>query len=1174
MISSSKKRRLQEYYTATTAAELIQQHSRMLRSYKGINDIAKQMDYHENKDIIHFFQKEQKEWNRKLNNDIKHIIKHIHKPSVGDMVLSAASSGNEKLLIDNNDTLLDSSVSNVVNNDRGYKDRNNDNNLSICNLLENNKSMQTKIYGINVPFIKKKHNDAIRCKNNIVQPEMKLDVNGHEPSITKSSSKVTSKKYLMDPYYSRSDPTIIERSRKLDNKHKMQYQNFYTLWKQNKINEWKGRSPSNAIAALCIKNYETELYFNKVFIEKIKNHEVRRCRPTCLLHTYILCSNGVFNGYICFPGQCFIEYWMKVLRDALETPEWQKRHFIVDPEDNKKYIRSKCYPIVWGLREIELFPKPLWCKWTKGNGRGGMFYFNDCTFLTDIPPSNVPYYISCHDARNYPPISSTASVKEIREDDKIERSILLGHEHLHLNNNEHINDPNVAINITDSSHKNEAESLNSINHVKAIQKKHRFEALIAKYNQSKPSGFMKYNPFPDPSESYDISMFALYKEVRQGIYYRLRHNWRMDDIINDCEKELKEKNDLDLCRQIIEAIPLFPIPKCHNLFKLIQNIIPDNGLLAKKMYKRINGIKNTHYGGSVLYQEGTKRGNHCGTCQEDFSHKASRTANRCANCNHRANEHHIGCAIIIGNDKSIGICKGCALAKPFLYDIENYNELKQWKHMELINVSTDNAYCTYKGFPPILHDQIFIQRLCINERTATISTSIASKLFDFKSQKEKLFRYKKRSNVRYTTLKNRVNLEYYQALYHYFTPKSNWTYDTAPFQYENAKDLLQFKSDYGEQLNQGFVGFDESIMPRIDGAMNHFESMTTLWDTCLWPGILRKGVHPLQLVLFSHYCSAAFYRTIWRKIDKTQLIPITMMAGMSRYIAYKSRKTCLSGLFGMDRKIQEILLNNYRSNQLTKIWGSIYHKRLMKQLIQLRQKRKSLNKQNRGQRRYWKQIVHVNKKIKVILNKLKKAPKKVLKRISSNIAEFINEHAPEFNALYKKTQYFVEICRWGLACANPSAARFLIKNRIDYGIIDGNDLKQSDCMVYNGGHSVKEHVDTEDVSMHGEENQFDILKLPPPPKLLPIIKSKSSLLCHRAEIGGQDVNCCHVDLHPDDTDYGGHKEIQPLSMYAMVGKGCWGGMMHALHGLTYDPISKQYNGFESIQYTMVLRPAG
>ena len=65
-----------------------------------------------------------------------------------------------------------------------------------------------------------------------------------------------------------------------------------------------------------------------------------------------------------------------------------------------------------------------------------------------------------------------------------------------------------------------------------------------------------------------------------------------------------------------------------------------------------------------------------------------------------------------------------------------------------------------------------------------------------------------------------------------------------------------------------------------------------------------------------------------------------------------------------------------------------------------------------------------------------------------------------------------------------------------------------------------------------------------------------------------------MDLHPDATDYGGHKEIQPLSMYAMVGKGCWGGMMHALHGLTYDPISKQYNGFESIQYTMVLRPAG
>ena len=121
-------------------------------------------------------------------------------------------------------------------------------------------------------------------------------------------------------------------------------------------------------------------------------------------------------------------------------------------------------------------------------------------------------------------------------------------------------------------------------------------------------------------------------------------------------------------------------------------------------------------------------------------------------------------------------------------------------------------------------------------------------------------------------------------------------------------------------------------------------------------------------------------------------------------------------------------------------------------------------------------------------------------------------------------------------------------------------------MIYYPKHSVVPHVDTEGLAKNGTRNVYVVLKFDE--------DAGSSILCNCSESGGNGANCCMKDCDEDKVDFGGHKEIGKMSIYFMIGRGAFGGPMHALHGLSRERkgIKEAYSGFETKQHTLVLRP--
>ena len=313
---------------------------------------------------------------------------------------------------------------------------------------------------------------------------------------------------------------------------------------------------------------------------------------------------------------------------------------------------------------------------------------------------------------------------------------------------------------------------------------------------------------------------------------------------------------------------------------------------------------------------------------------------------------------------------------------------------------------------------------------------------------------------------------------------------------------------------------------------------------------------PEQLQLFLEKCHAGMLAKL--------------MVGLSIAAAYKGWKPCHKVLLTPNEKrlFQFLQKKGLEDNNLELYFekdkiDELY--KIVKEIVELEESSTSslLSEPQRKKRR--KKIKKLRKKKERLIKNyfVKKKPK--LKMVPSTVKEWISRkpRGKQFLREIDRFKCLVCILQLAIALAIPPLCKPMIQYIIKKGKIDGSENGALDLMVYGEGHWVFPHTDLEDyiVEEMPSLGAYIVAKIDP--------ESTSCIFCNSSEERG---NCCWKDIEPENVNYGGHQELDPLCVYFMVRKAVHGGPYHSLHGKMRKGARNLWCGFDSQQITMVLRP--
>jgi len=645
-----------------------------------------------------------------------------------------------------------------------------------------------------------------------------------------------------------------------------------------------------------------------------------------------------------------------------------------------------------------------------------------------------------------------------------------------------------------------------------------------------------FNPtvISDP-EQINSTLFPFNGNCLQDLKYRVEHLWMIEPaLINKITESIETIIDWELVKLVVDSWWLFPVDKSAELRKSLLNCLAKNTVLLQQLKDKIELIKDVHFGCDKLYSKTWTGPKHCQHCNAEFRRKATQTANRCDYEAKEVNNFHIEEGIVLGKYLNISICPKCARKEEWIEVGVGGEELKNWSCLRVIGRSDDSS--TFTGVPKLWRNQIFIQGQFVPQRMFTLKTKDAEKYIGNYSELFDDWVYKKQKNIRYIKAQKKISLSNTAKYYHkIFENKSEYDEKNDRFDWPTEKKSVWY-TNYGEMRFTGFAGYDEKVLKQIGGAPEMLKELKKLLNTKIFP----KGQEPQNMEIFQKYCYSSFYKQSGKDVR---------MVGFSSGKTYKGRNTCFAQLFKHGEEVQSAVLDNQKTNQLHHYWP----KEDVQDLVELRKKIKEKEEK----------IEKLKKEKEEMLKALEaKTTKQQIDTKDSDIANYIRKKSPRILEIFEDVKYLVCILQLGLAIEFPALAPALLKN-LSEEVMDGKEYQNVDALIYYPKHSVVPHVDDAGLAKRGTLNTYVVLKFDE--------TAGPSILCNCSETGGTGANCCWKECDRNHPDHGGHQVISEMEVYWMIGRGAFGGPMHALHGLLRKA-NRLFAGFDTEQYSLVLRP--
>ena len=674
------------------------------------------------------------------------------------------------------------------------------------------------------------------------------------------------------------------------------------------------------------------------------------------------------------------------------------------------------------------------------------------------------------------------------------------------------------------------------------------------------SAFRRFNPYFTKIIDCTLEILNCHN-ILKDVEYRMAHSWWFSvSIVQKIILYFKTHVDVSFARQIIEQWLLIPKENNYALkLEVIKQLKDDKQWIDK--LNKIDSllIKKTLYSHPELVQNLKKYPQKtCVSCNEGFADTAPLVANICDMCRNWKNKSHITELEGIGKYGSHGVCYVCLKTK-FLRSMYN---IHQWRELRLFHEDADTQLAYFIGYPPSVQQQIMIQGWYIADRTCCMPIAVAAKLFaNYQNYRIQLHNTSKPCNVRYRNIPIPASTANAHAIIQaHFGTKSKFNAGhvnsiAMPFSFQDQHQV--WVTDYGTLLFCGFAGFQGPVQ-RECNAIPLCKEWKDAVDS-FFPG-MHNGKTPQDWSWFQTNCSGLFAKMITIKNQITDKSETKLgMIGMSEVSAYKTQEKCYCQAFKSDKETATKLWNNIESNQL----NLFFNQQLLDKLKSLRKELKNLNKKrilNQKQVDRRLQILKDIKKTKLDIEA--GTVKKKLRKTKSNITEEILKKCPEWNRIKTQFNYFTEVKKYALAKACPPIAYLLVTDLLD-DVPDGDRLQQQDTMVYFDGYSLNQHVDFVEIANNKVEVVYGVDKKD--------WFALDCLMCHMCGQGGTGCNCHWKKRMECDGRRGGHHTITSLSSYYMVGRGAWGGFMHAIHGKGKKG-NGQFGGVEGTHYGTVARP--
>ena len=1161
MITSSKKRRLKWSHEGYTIQQWIQRHQMYLRSkpvIKALQNELKQViiNYKQQQkyqDITQFLRKEDKDFDIKINNDIKQVI----------------NSENEKIKANRKiiDSLCQNKIRNAirlnhdkrVNSDRWHNVNYNpriEQSLSRTPRNEipspSDKKKQSIIYGVNMPYIEKIRN---RKKQTSAHSVAVLAINNADTSnVSLECSFKQLAPSLIGKECNEFVPCILEQEAARTDKERPPYQDFVRLVELDKVKEWEGaRHPSGEIVVLYIRNgkHEDEQYYDYVMISKTKLLECRARKPCGLNYKLILISPGTVNGYIKITGVAFLNGYIKVSRKELVHPFWKAKHLIRTQEDLDFFIwNRKPHPILWNMCDATEFERAIYVKYRQSTGRGGLYSFTDTAKLTfNLPIRRTPYICSFKERHQRQNIYIPDGI-QFWDPVKCNVQNLLSEIRSYYHENAQHNTGDNDTSSNESPDLLQPIGLHPYN-VKCIK-------LIFKQTNA------------DDAEN---SQYPRNQNCLIDLIYLTTHQRKIDDFtITSLCNALTNRPNWYLITQTIESWLLIPKGKSKKLKYILSKLIRnDLGYIKWLNYVDaliISTFKS--YEGSGL--DAVTKTRYCknASTNDKFGRTALDIAVSCQYCHDPNNDGYITQLVPMAPYLCRGICFNCAKLPPFLRDDINFSI--DYTRIRLFNEDAEDKYSYFVGVPSVYKHQIFIDEWFCPQRTYRLPTSVAKKVIDNYAEQERQIHLRPK-NVVYKASKHKLDLTRgvelirrgYPHITEYLFSNGN---RYGPFTFNKKKHVVHF-GEHGSIQQNHYVAYEDGMFATVGG----YQSLDQEYIKTL-KVLFGVDKHPLEVNLFQQICGAGFWATTGLYVS---------LRGMSQTFSYKSGKPCALALSSENREIQQNYLKHRDITGLPHLEEYV-EKDVLKKVVNNYEQMKQAKKRN--ELLLFKQLD--NQRISLAKNLRETSTSKYHQLIRNNMVQWLNINYPKLMNMQNELRLLVSVTLAATAANHPATAPTFVKH-FEKGIGDGRQLTNVDTMIYSGHEILKEnrynwkkHQKIDCNKMKNKKkfnghsvashNDLDGLICDSCLNFIFVIKHRGDcLVCHNCTPGGGGANCVNPIVTESSPKYGGHHDIGSKTGYAMFNRGAARGPEHALHGYLRNKNGK-YLGFDSDQYTDVLRP--